>query len=168
MEFLVPPFCGPFSPHKMYNTSAKMYYFQMKWTILTGTACGARDKYKVWWRRQTIFDYPPFQHQEVILNLFGLVCKELNQEMFTRWDICLILPRLQKPHNIQLLAHAFFQNGWPSPGSDQISRGTKQNMEQVWRGIFTPIQNIPRKQFERYCQKVFICLFFCGLGQQQQ
>ena len=36
VEFLVPPFCGPFSSHKMYNTSAEMYYFQMKWTIFDG------------------------------------------------------------------------------------------------------------------------------------
>ena len=39
-------------------------------------------------KAKNIFDHQSlFSHQEVILNLFGLVCKELNQEMFTRWGL---------------------------------------------------------------------------------
>ena len=100
------------------------------------------------WRKQSTFDQQPaFSHQEVILNLFGLVCKELNQEMFTRWDTC------SKRDNMcrNSFLHIFLQNWWPSSGSDQISGGTKQNMEQVWRGIFI-------------WWKVPVCLFFL-LGQ---
>ena len=67
--------------------------------------------------------------------------------MFTRWDTCSKRDNMCRNSFLCI----FLQNWWPSSGSDQISGGTKQNMEQVWRGIFI-------------WWKVPVCLFFL-LGQ---